>query len=116
MDKADTNRTNDAYLEVVGDVLLRAFILGFGLLILSSFAYILIGNEIASEVGEGILGISAENFTNMNFFGMMMFKMVLFGFFLLPYIAIQWTLARRKVALHEGLGGRPTESVPPAKG
>ena len=111
MENTDTNKTIDAYLEAVGDVLLRSFFVGFGLLLFSSFGYMVIGTEIASEVGENIFGISAENFTLMNVFGIMMFELVVFGFFLCPYIAIRWTLARRK-ALHEGLGGNPTVSLP----
>ena len=59
-------------------------------------------NAVSNAVEE--LGKSRDRTKSHQCSNLAMFKIVLFTFFLVPYIAIRWTLARRDAALQQGLG------------
>ncbi|MFP6582374.1 MAG: hypothetical protein VCD00_07430 [Candidatus Hydrogenedentota bacterium] len=94
MENLDTNRTIDATLKVVGEVLLRSFIIGFALLLLSGISLLFVSG-LMGDITESLFGIEPEVFASINLLSIALFKMCLFTFFLFPYIAIQWTLSRR---------------------
>ena len=85
----------DKVLEAVASVLIRATLVGFGILLFWFAAYLLAGEWILGIHGK-LFAITPNQFDLMNYYGMTAFKGVVFFAFLLPYCCIRWTLAARR--------------------
>ena len=94
MENSDANKTIDAYLKVIGDVLLRSFLIGFAFLMIGSLAQLFFQVPLGDLI-EALIGIELDVFAAIWMLSSLTFKMCLFTFFLFPYIAIRWTLSRR---------------------
>lgn len=94
MNDTNTDQTINAWLQTIADILLRAFIVGFGFLLLSTGAILLLGDFVL-DMQTNLFDISAEQASFITLFLLGAFELSIFAFFLIPYIAIRWTLARR---------------------
>ena len=80
-----------ARAELVGAVLIRAFWLGVGVLLLW-FALILALGDLAFRIHSSMFDITKQQFVLLNYAGMGLLKLFVFCVFLIPYIAIRLAL------------------------
>ena len=79
------------WLDVIGSVLIRAFAVGMAFLIVWFVGYLTLMG-FAFRIHSGMVNITEDQFMLMNYIGMGLLKLVLFTVFLMPYLAIRWTL------------------------
>ena len=91
---SNSNNTNET-LEVIGQVLIRSFILGI-LVLFFSLGGLMLAGDLSYSVQSRILPITQEQFYALNYAGMYMVKAMLFVFFLFPYIAIRLLLCKNR--------------------
>ena len=84
----------DEMLEVIGQVLIRCFVIGLLVLVLWLGALSLAG-DLAYSVGSKIVSISRLQFDVINLNGIIMTRSVVFVLFLFPYIAIRLVISKR---------------------
>jgi len=82
------------HLEAIAAVLWRCTVIGFALLAFWFCLYLLAGAWMY-DVHHGLMGIGRAGFVRMHYWGMALLKMAVFLFFLTPYLAIRWYLAKR---------------------
>jgi hypothetical protein len=91
-----TSSNLEAALQVWAGILLRCFLLGFGLLLFWLLVFTL-GGTMAYTVHAAWFDLSRHEFDLVNYYGMSLMKLLIFLFFLFPYLSIKWHLrARRK--------------------
>ena len=81
-----------ARLEVVGSVLIRALVVGMGLLVIW-FVLSLCCTDFILSVHGPMYGVTKEQFLLISYVGMGLMKVFLLLGFLAPYVAIRWVLA-----------------------
>lgn len=80
-----------AQAQLAASVLLRCFALGMALL-LFWFVFFLVGTDLAVAIHGRLFSVTREQLIMLNYVGMGLFKLVIFAVFLIPYVAIRWTL------------------------
>jgi hypothetical protein len=90
---SNSNNANEM-LEVIGQVLIRCFIMGVLVLFFWLGALTLAG-DLAFSVHSKIIPISRLQFDVINYTGMLMTKAAIFVLFLFPYIAIRLVVRKR---------------------
>lgn len=75
------------------DFFLRCFIIGFILLIITSLMHIFMFDWIAS-MANILYKIEADDFSEVYLIAMSTFKILIFVLFLIPYIAIKWSICK----------------------
>jgi len=80
-----------AQAELAASVLLRCFALGIALM-LFWLAFVLVGTDLAVAIHGRLFSVTREQFIMLNYVGMGLFKLFIFAVFLIPYVAIRWTL------------------------
>ena len=88
----DMDENASAHAELIGRVLIRAFALGMGLLMIW-FVFLLVGKDFAFRIHTALFGITEQQFMLINYAGMGLLKIFAFAVFLVPYIAIRWAMA-----------------------
>ncbi len=88
------NQNNTEFWDVLAGVLIRSFWIGAIFLALW-FVFIATGSEWIYNFHSRIFPINSEMFYTLHYAGMMILKSAVCVFFLIPYIAIKWTLAGR---------------------
>jgi len=88
-------------LEVMGQVLIRCFIMGFIVLVFWLGALSLAGDLAYSVHSKIVLPITLEQFYFIHYAGMLMTKTAISVLFLFPYIAIRLVLGNRVKQLPE---------------
>ena len=78
---------------LISSVLFRAFLLGFGLLILSCIPILFLTDQIYA-IHSSMMDISRPEYNALLFTWLGDMKMLLLVFFLLPAIAIRWALKK----------------------
>ena len=82
-------------LEVVSRILLGAFLLGMGLLVVWFAALMLFGDFVHAVHG-AFFKIGRSQFDAIHYAGMAFTKIVLVVGFFFPYLAIRWVLRKRR--------------------
>jgi len=82
-------------LEVIGQVLIRRFIMGVFVLFFWWGALALMG-DLAYSVHTKIASISRQQFDVIHYAGMLMTKATIFVLFLFPYIAIRLVIMKQR--------------------
>ncbi len=82
------------HLEVVSRILLGAFLLGMGLLVVW-FAALMLFGDFVYALHSPFFKIGRTQFDAIHYAGMAFTKILLFVVFLFPYLAVRWTLRRR---------------------
>lgn len=90
----DSSNANEM-LEVMGQVLIRCFVMGLLVLFFWLGALTLAG-DLAYSIHAKIVPISREQFYLINYAGGLMTKATVFVLFLFPYIAIRLVLKKRR--------------------
>ena len=90
---SDSTNVNDL-LDALAKVLLRCFVLGI-LLLLISFGVFLLVDDWAHGFHAQWFDVSKHEFDLLYYYCMAYMKMCVFLFFLLPYIAIRLVLRKR---------------------
>ena len=90
----NSNNTNEM-LEVIGQVLIRCFVMGVLVLFFWLGALMLAG-DLAYSVHAKIVPISQEQFYVIHYAGGLMTKATVFFLFLFPYIAIRLVIKKRR--------------------
>ena len=91
---SEQNNVNDL-LDALAKVLLRCFVLGV-LLLLISFGVFLVADDWAHGFHAKWFDVSKHEFDLMYYYGMIYVKICVILFFLIPYIAIRMVLRKRK--------------------
>ena len=89
-----SNSTNEI-LEVIGQVLIRCFIMGVFVLFFWWGALALMG-DLAYTVHTKFVPISRQHFDVIHYAGMLMTKTTISVLFFLPYIAIRLVIMKRR--------------------
>ncbi|MFV1956485.1 MAG: DUF6868 family protein [bacterium] len=89
--------SNNIYetLDVIGQVLIRCFIMGILVLFFWWGALALAGDLVYSVHTKLVVSISRQQFNAIQYAGGLMTKLVIFVFFLFPYIAIRLVIGKR---------------------
>ena len=90
----DSNSANEV-LEMIGQVLIRCFIMGVFLLFFWWGALVLTG-DLAYSVHTKIAAMSRQQFDVIHYAGMLMTKSTIVVLFLFPYIAIRLVIMKRR--------------------
>ena len=90
MDVRDDLRST---LDVISAILLRGFVIGFALLLIS-FVFYLLGKDLAFRVHGALCDMTQKELDLMFYCFMGFLKLFVFVFFLIPYLAIRWTLRK----------------------
>ncbi len=94
--------SNNIYetLDVIGQVLIRCFILGIVVLFFWAGAVLFAGDLVYSVHSKLLnLSVSRQQFDVIHYGGMTLTKLVIFVLFLFPYIGIRLVLGRQEAAL-----------------
>ena len=89
------NERSNIFLQKLAAVLIRSFFLGSALLLLWSFVY-LIAPGWLFETNARLFDIEKRDFVLINYFGLGFTKISIVLLFLCPYLAIKWTLRKKK--------------------
>jgi len=90
----DTNNVNEM-LEMIGQVLIRCFIMGVFVLFFWWGALALMG-DLAYSVHTKIAAMSRQQFDIIHYAGMLMTKATIVVLFLFPYIAIRLVIVKQR--------------------
>jgi hypothetical protein len=82
-------------LESISQVLWRAFILGYVVLLIWFVAYALPGSPLCS-IHDTFFGLSPHECSLLTYGGMGLFKIAILVCFLIPWVAIRWALRKRR--------------------
>lgn len=82
-----------ATAKLISSVLLRAFLLGFGLLLVAAFPTVLLTDQLYA-LHSSLIDVPRPQYNAYLFAWLGDMKMLLFIFFLLPALAIRWTLQK----------------------
>ena len=85
------NEDTKECVELIARVLIRAFAVGFIVLVIWFIVYIL-AKDTALRIHGGLFGITMEQIVLLNYIGMGLFKLFLFSVFLIPYVGIRWAM------------------------
>ncbi len=91
---SNLNNANEM-LGVIGQVLIRCFVMGV-LVLLFWLGALALGGDLAYSVHAKIVPISREQFYVINYAGGLMTKAAVFFLFLFPYIAIRLVIRKRR--------------------
>jgi len=83
------------WLEIVGKILLRCWVLGFLLLMVWFGMFMLAGNVIYDLHG-GMFGLSPHELNIIHYCGMAFVKLVVICFFFFPWLSIRLVLRKAK--------------------
>jgi hypothetical protein len=90
---SNLNNANEV-LGVIGQVLIRCFVMGV-LVLLFWLAALALGGDLAYSVHAKFVPISREQFYLIHYTGGLMTKATIFFLFLFPYIAIRLVIRKR---------------------
>ena len=91
---SNLNNANEM-LGVIGQILIRCFVMGV-LVLLFWLGALALGGDLAYSVHAKIVPISREQFYVIHYAGGLMTKATVFFLFLFPYIAIRLVIRKRK--------------------
>ena len=83
------------FFDSLANILLRCWIIGFGLLLLSLVVFLLTG-KIIDDIHGRLFGLSPHELDLIIYCGLGLFKLFVLIFFLLPWIAIRLVLRGAK--------------------
>jgi nitrate reductase gamma subunit len=89
----NSNNTNEI-LEVIGQVLIRCFVMGV-LVLLFWFGALTLAGDLAYSVHANFVPITQQQFYVIHYVGGLMTKAAVFFLFLFPYIAIRLVIRKR---------------------
>ena len=89
----DSNNTNEI-LEVIGQVLIRCFVMGV-LVLLFWFGALTLAGDLAYSVHANFVPITQQQFYVIHYAGGLMTKAAVFFLLLFPYIAIRLVIRKR---------------------
>ena len=89
------NEQSDIFLQRLAAILIRSFLLGLAFLLLW-FLFYLIAPGWMFEMNARWFSIDKRDFDLINYFGMGFVKISIFLFFFFPYLAIKWTLRKKR--------------------
>jgi hypothetical protein len=90
-----SNGHNEVFLETLAKILIRSFFLGLAFLLLWFVSY-LIAPDWIFQMNARWFNIGRRDFELINYFGMGFLKIIILLFFLIPYLAIESILRKRK--------------------
>ena len=90
----DSNSVNEI-LDVIGQVLIKCFIMGIFVLLFWWVALSLMG-DLTYSVHSKIITISRQQFDMIHYTEMLMTKAVIFFLFLFPYISIRLVIRKQR--------------------
>jgi hypothetical protein len=93
----DTER-NDLFLESLARILIRSFLLGWGLLLLWFLFYLFLPGWLY-EMNTKWFNIGRHEFDLINYCGIGLVKITVLLFFLFPYLSIRLILRKKKKSL-----------------
>lgn len=88
----DPARPNE-FLHPLAQVLIRSFIIG-AVMLLVTLVFLLLVSNLAYSVHSSYFDITRQQFDIIMYCGLGLMKIMLFVFFLIPYIAIRLVLAK----------------------
>jgi hypothetical protein len=86
---------NDIFLQKLAAILIRSFLLGLAFLLLW-FLFYLIAPGWMFEMNARWFTIDKRDFDMINYFGIGFVKISIILFFFFPYLAIKWTLRKKR--------------------
>lgn len=88
-----------AFYELTARILIRAFALGAGLLLLWLVIYLLLDKVWVAVLHSKFMGttITAQQLGQMNYYGLGATKLFIYFVFLVPWLAIRWTLKNNPI-------------------
>ena len=89
----NSSNTNEI-LEVIGQVLIRCFVMGI-LVLLFWFGALMLAGDLAYSVHTNFVPITQQQFYVIHYAGGLMTKAAVFFLFLFPYIAIRLVIGKR---------------------
>jgi hypothetical protein len=89
------NERSDLFLQGLATILVRSFFFGLAFLLLW-FLFYLIAPGWMFEMNARWFSIDKRDFDLINYFGMGFVKISIFLFFFFPYLAIKWTLRKKR--------------------
>jgi Family of unknown function (DUF6868) len=91
----ESKNANELFLfDTLAKILLRCFVLGYVLLLLWAVVYLFAGVLIYG-IADKLFGLTRHEADLINYCGMALVKCAVILLFLIPYIAIRWTLRQR---------------------
>jgi hypothetical protein len=91
----ENNERSDTFFQRLATILIRSFLLGLAFLLLWFLFYLIVPGWMF-EMNVRWFSIDKRDFDLVNYFGMGFAKISIFLFFLFPYLAIKWTLRKKR--------------------
>ncbi len=91
----ENSEHNDILFERLAAILIRSFLFGVALLLLWFLLFLIVPGWVF-EMNATWFDIDKHTFDLINYCGIGFMKIVILLFFLFPYLAIKWTLWKRK--------------------
>jgi hypothetical protein len=91
----ENNERSDTFFQRLATILIRSFLLGLAFLLLWFLFYLIVPGWMF-EMNVRWFRIDKRDFDLVNYFGMGFAKISIFLFFLFPYLAIKWTLRKKR--------------------
>ena len=88
-----------AFYELTARILIRAFAVGATLLLLWLVVFLLLDKAWVAELHSKFMGttVTAQQLGEMNYYGLGVTKLFIYFVFLVPWLAIRWTLKKNPV-------------------
>ena len=88
-----------AFYELTARILIRAFAVGAALLLLWLVVYLLLDKAWVAELHSKFMGttVTAQQLGEINYYGLGATKLFIYFVFLVPWLAIRWTLKKNPV-------------------
>jgi len=90
---SDARNVNDLF-DTLARVLLRCFVMGYGVVVLWFVLSLTAGDLIYGRLGGKLYGLTPHEVDLVNYCGIAIAKGIVILFFLCPYIAIRWAQRR----------------------
>ena len=92
----ENKERNDVFFQTLAAILIRSFLIGLAFLLLWFLVYLIAPGWMFEMNARWFVDIGRHDFDLINYYGMGFVKICNILFFLFPYLAIKWTLRRRK--------------------